>query len=248
MTAVYFLDGLGSNRFYVTPLAKALESQGIELVYMALPGHPDNEACHVETLDGFLEWFEGLVDQDNVTLMGFSLGADLATYLAYHSSKVARLILLDGGLLDVTQAPLQQELEAASHYIDQMVVEDLEAYLQEEAAQSEAWSEDLEQAERYAFVKDGSTYRLKLDKETVLKLLSLRYEAGLVITKSDYATPTLAILAQKPESLLTQKQANLQKANKDFVSSLTLPDTSHNLYREVPDKIALATRFFLDAL
>lgn len=248
MSKVYFLDGLGSNRYYVSPLKQSLAAQGIDLVYLALPGHPDALDVNVECLTDLVSWFEHSVSEEEVTLMGFSLGADLGAYLAHASQKVSRLILLDGGLLDMGQTSLVKELDAASSYFDQMVIEDLEAYIAEQASQTANWTAELEQAERYAFCQQDGYYCLKLAKNTVYNLLRLRHEVGLPLLKSDYQTPTLAIVAQEPQSLLLEKKATLNQVSKDYVSSLILPDTSHNLYREVPDKIALATRFFLEAL
>lgn len=247
MPKMYFLDGLGSNRYYVTPLKEAFAAQGLDLIYLPLPGHPEHLESSVRTLDDLLTWFEGAVTEEKVTLMGFSLGADLGSYLAYRSPKVTRLILLDGGLVDVTKAPLDKELEAARRYLEDTVVDDLEHYIADQAFQNADWTTDLEQAERYAFCKVGDCYRLNLNPEMILTLLRLRYEACLTILQPDYQTPTLAIVASSPQSLLVEKQATLAKASKDFVSSLILPKTSHNLYREAPDKIALATRFFVEA-
>lgn len=242
MPTVYFLDGLGSNEYYALPLNRALAEQGIDLVYLSLPEE------EVDSLDDFVVWFDKSVADEAITLMGFSLGADLGAYLAYASQKVARLILLDGGLLDVSKTmPLEKELAEAAAYLDQVVIEDLEAYIAEQASQTADWTDELEQAERHSFYEKDGRYYLKLTKKEVCGLLTLRYKAGLPILKSDYQTPTLAIVAQEPKSLLAEKKATLEQASKDYVSSLILPDTSHNLYREAPDKIALATRFFLDA-
>lgn len=248
MPKVYFLDGLGSNAYYTLPLKEAFFKQGIELLYLALPGHPANRDYHIEDMTDLARWFEEQVDEDRVVVMGFSLGADLASILAMTSKKIERLILLDGAVTDFTAYPLDKELTAAKTHMSMMVLEDLEAYLAEQARQTEDWNSVLEQAERASFEKrEDGNYYLALDEEIVLNLLSIRHQFGNVLTRVDFQTPTLVIISEQPKQLLTEKQSLLAKASKEYVSSLVLKGTSHQLYLEAPEKIVTATRFFLDA-
>lgn len=247
MSKVYFLDGLGSNRYYTLPLTQAFSKQGIDLVYLALPGHPNNRQYHVENSKDLARWFEEQVPEDKVVVMGFSLGADLASILAMTSTKIERLILLDGAVTDFTAYPLDKELTAAQTHMSMMVLDDLENYLAEQARQTEDWNDVLAQAERASFEKrEDGKYYLALDEEIVLNLLRIRHQFGNVLTRPDFQTPTLVILAEQPNQLLTEKQSLLAKASKEYVSSLVLKGTSHQLYLEAPDKIVTATRFFLD--
>ena len=59
-------------------------------------------------------WFNNEIkDNEEVYLIGHSLGADFARFLAPRCSKVTKLILLDGGYLNLDEImPLENELEA----------------------------------------------------------------------------------------------------------------------------------------
>ena len=107
---LYFIDGLGSNHYYTKTFAEHLSSFGIQLQYLNLP----DDLAHL------VAWFEDMVSQEEVVyLAGFSLGADIANYLANHS-RVNYLILLDGGLRvhDISQQSLEQEVTDALSYLD----------------------------------------------------------------------------------------------------------------------------------
>lgn len=249
MPTLYFLDGLGSNRHYVAPLQKALASKGIDLHYLALPGHPENLTCTIHHMDDLVNWFEAQVPDTGATVMGFSLGADLAAALAMNSQRIERLILLDGAIQDWANYPIDKELHAAKEHLANTTISDFDQYLLDKAKQTPYWSEDLAMAEQLAFIKGKDhLYHLNLVPETILALLRIRHHNGLILANKNYQTPTLLILAEKPEGLLATKQQLLTQLSNHYVSHLILKGTTHDLYLEAPDKIALATAFFLDTV
>lgn len=250
MTPLYYLDGLGGNRHYPVALKKALAQQGIDLIYLPLPGHPDNLDSQVKTPRDLVAWFQEAVgDTGPHLVMGYSLGADLATIIAQESQLIARLILLDGGLLDRQKHLIDKEVTIARQHMTAFALSDLEAYLADQEETNPHWSKDLEAAERLALVYDevANKYVLNLNQDQVLDLLRLRFDAGSPLLTATYQTPTLLILADSPEQDLVAKKKLLEQASQDMVSHLILPNSSHQLYLEYPDKIALASRFFLDA-
>lgn len=244
MTSVYFLDGLGSNRYYVTRLAKALADFDIHLVYLPLPGHPDNLSLHLEQLDDFLAWFEGQVVEEKAILMGYSLGADFATYLAEASSKVEKLILLDGGFWQFDDYPLSQELEESRAYIASQVTENISVVIAEEV-NSPFWDADLEQAIHYAYEKIDNQYRLALNTEAILSLLTMRRDCQGILASEAVMPPILLIVSGQPREVFEQKKTLISGIHRGQLRLSYLMEASHQLYLEYPKEIAEQIKAFI---
>ncbi|MGT2829141.1 alpha/beta fold hydrolase [Streptococcus hillyeri] len=244
MTPIYFLDGLGSNRHYVTRLEEALVEQGFELTYLALPGQPDNFDCPIETLEDLTAWFNKQTPNTPFILMGFSLGADFAAYLAKQSSHVSHLILLDGGFMDfdVFGYSLEQELADTKAYFASETFADLGEKLREEEKSADYWGEDLEKAVRHAYVKKENQYQLNLNSEIILNLLKIRRDCQFVISKPDFSVPTLMILSDSPAEFLDFKQTQLSKIKNNHITSKILSNTTHHLYLEKPNQVAVTIK------
>lgn len=240
MTPIYFLDGLGSNRYYVKRLEKELRKQGFELRYLPLPGHPENLDCYVENLSDLTAWFETQTPKSPFVVMGFSLGADFAAYLAKQSSHVSHLILLDGGFMDFETFgySLEQELADIEAYLTSETFTDLGEKLREEEKSVDYWGEDLEKAVRYAYVNEENHYRLNLNSEIIFNLLKIRRGCQFVISKPDFSVSTLMILSDTPEEFLAFKQGQVEKLQNDCVMSHVISETSHQLYLEKPTEIS----------
>ena len=88
-------------------------------------------------------WFKNeIVEEESIYLIGHSLGGDLARYLASEFHEVKKLILLDGGYLDLDKIlPLDTELEEAKNYIESQVVSDLDVLISKEKSEAKHWSE-----------------------------------------------------------------------------------------------------------
>ena len=72
----------------------------------------------------------------------FSWMEILARYLASEFYEVTKLILLDGGYLDLDKIlPLDTELEETKNYIESQVVSDLDVLISKEKSEAKHWSE-----------------------------------------------------------------------------------------------------------
>lgn len=246
MKSIYFLDGLGSNRYYAQRLTSALAVEGYRLIYLPLPGHPDNLVQKIESLDDLKIWFEANTPKEDFLLMGFSLGADFAAYLSQQSHYVTRLILLDGGFMTFDGFSLEQELADAQNYLRTESVKDLEKKLSQEAEMTSFWDEDLALATRYAYEKKADAYHLKLTEETILNLLAIRRDCLFVIREPHFAVPTLVLLSDSPADFLTFKQSQFEKVENKVVRSIVISDSDHQFYLEKASEIAIAVAQFCD--
>ncbi len=111
----FFIGGLGSNVYHSKDFLQELDSQ----VYFLNPYEN-----HLRDETELKSWFKNeIVDEESICLIGHSLGGDLARYLASEFQEVNKLILLDGGYLDLDKIlPLDTELEEAKNYIESQVV------------------------------------------------------------------------------------------------------------------------------
>ena len=100
----YFIGGLGSNVYHSKDFLQELDSQ----VYFL---NPYEKRLRDET--ELKAWFKkSIVEEEAICLIGHSLGGDLARYLASEFYEVKKLILLDGGYLDLDKIlTLDAELE-----------------------------------------------------------------------------------------------------------------------------------------
>lgn len=236
MKKIYFLDGLGSNQYYANRLKQSLENQKLELVYLALPGHPDNLNCNLNNLSDFQDWFENQLIEDSIILMGFSLGADFACYLAHHSTRVKQLILLDGGYWDLSDYPLEQELQDSLAYINSQITSDIESTIQQETKES-YWNDDLRLAINQSYHKIDNEYHLNLNLDTILQLLVWRRDSLGLIKSPTFKTNTLLLISGQPKESLVIKEKLIQELS-DYIQIVILPHASHNMYLEYPNDIA----------
>lgn len=89
----YFIGGLGSNIYHSKDFLQELDSQ----------------VCFLNPYERFFQseldlksWFKNeIVEEESICLIGHSLGGDLARYLASEFQEVKKLILLDGGYIDL---------------------------------------------------------------------------------------------------------------------------------------------------
>ena len=71
----------------------------------------------------------------------------MARYLASELEEVKKLILLDGGYLDLDKIlPLDTELEETKNYIESQVVSDLDVLISKEKSEAKHWSENMEES------------------------------------------------------------------------------------------------------
>jgi len=106
----YFIGGLGSNIYHSKDFLQELDSQ----VYFLSPYEK-----HLRDETELKLWFKNeIVEGDSICLIGHSLGGDLARYLASEFHEVKKLILLDGGYLDLDKILTLKSFEQIEKDLD----------------------------------------------------------------------------------------------------------------------------------
>lgn len=242
MTAIYFLDGLGSNVYYTEGLSQALKTKGIDFYYLSYP------EAGFSSLADLCDWFEQKVSADNIILMGFSLGADFATYLAQQFSTIKCVILLDGGLHvhPIDSVALKEEIEQAKAYLSSATVSDMVAFLEKEQTETPFWKPFLKEAILASYAYDGHVYRLTLSEQAVTGLLTTRRSCFESSKLSISSIPTLVCLAGQPEEYCCEKVARLRDYPEVVVH--VCQTASHNLYLEAETELVDVIQGFLGVM
>ncbi|EHD30441.1 alpha/beta hydrolase related protein [Streptococcus pneumoniae] len=116
-------------------------------------------------------------EEESICLIGHSLGGDLARYFASEFEEVKKLILLDGGYLDLDKIlPLDTELEETKNYIKSQIISDLDILTSKEKSEAKHWSENMEKAVRqsYHWNVEYNRYELAINYENIEAILRLR--------------------------------------------------------------------------
>ena len=226
----YFIGGLGGNGYHLAPL---IDELGFPVTFL----DPYREM--IQTEKDLCAWFQGQIGQDEeICLLGHSLGGDLARYLAAEFPQIRALILLDGGYLDMEKIlPLEEELEGTASFMQQQVFATIE-----EAVLSELGDgADLTPIERkaveasYRWNPVSEQYELNLDLEKVMALLRLRRQMKTYqIPLADL--PVLFIGPRYQDEPEWRKEALKQLDPQ--IKQVLLDGLGHELYTEAPEIVA----------
>ena len=229
-TKTFFIGGLGSNCYHTKDFIEELDEKVLFL-------NPYIE--NLQNEEDLLNWFKNEIkDLEEVYLIGHSLGGDLGRYLASQFSQVTKLVLLDGGYLNLDEImPLEDELADTKGYFSQQVFTDMEEVIANEKSQSSYWSKNLEEAVKNSYRYNSKTkeFELDLDLEKVLNLLSLRRVIKPYETNLD-SKDVLFIAPVYQEELEWRKEA-LSQLPSNFDITM-LENYSHELYTQKPREIA----------
>ena len=229
-TKTFFIGGLGSNCYHAKDFIEELDEKVLFL-------NPYIE--NLQNEEDLLNWFKNEIkDLEEVYLIGHSLGGDLARYLASQFSQVTKLVLLDGGYLNLDEImTLDDELTDTKDYFRQQVFTDIEEVIASEKSQSSYWLKNLEEAVRNSYRYNSKTklFELDLDLEKVLNLLRLRrvikpYETNLDSKDVLFIAP---VYKEEPE---WRKEA-LSQLPSNFDITM-LENCGHELYTQKPREIA----------
>ena len=229
-TKTFFIGGLGSNCYHAKDFIEELDEKVSFL-------NPYIE--NFKNKQDLISWFKNEIkDLEEVYLIGHSLGGDLGRYLASQFSQVTKLVLLDGGYLNLDEImTLDDELVDTNGYFSQQVFTDIEEAIASEKSQSSYWSKNLEEAVKNSYRYNSKTkeFELDLDIEKVLNLLSLRrvikpYETNLDSKDVLFIAP---VYQEEPE---WRKEA-LSQLPSNFDITM-LENYSHELYTQKPREIA----------
>ena len=226
----YFIGGLGGNGYHLAPL---IDELGFPVTFL----DPYREM--IQTEKDLCAWFQDQIGQDEeICLLGHSLGGDLARYLAAEFPQIRALILLDGGYLDMEKIlPLEEELEGTSSFMQQQVFATVEeavsAELGDEVVPSPMMRKAVEAS--YRWNPASERYELNLDLEKVFALLRLRRSI-----KADQITvvdlPALFIGPRYQEEPEWRKDALKQLDPQ--IKQVLLDALGHELYTEAPEIVA----------
>ena len=227
---IYFIGGLGSNYYHAKDFIEELNGNVVFL-------NPYIE--NLQNEEDLQNWFKNEIkDLEEVYLIGHSLGGDLSRYVASQFSQVTKLVLLDGGYLNLDEImTLDDELMDTKDYFRKQVFTDIEEVIASEKSQSSYWSKSLDEAVRYSYRYNIITkkFELDLDLEKVLNLLSLRrvikpYETNLDSKDVLFITP---VYKEEPE----WRKEELSQLPLNFNITM-LEDCGHELYTQKPREIA----------
>lgn len=226
----YFIGGLGGNGYHLAPL---IEKLGFPVTFL----DPYREM--IQTEKDLCAWFQDQIGQDEeICLLGHSLGGDLARYLAAEFPQIRALILLDGGYLDMEKIlPLEEELEGTSSFMQQQVFATVEeavsAELGDEVVPSPMTRKAVEASYRWNPVSEQ--YELNLDLEKVMALLRLRrqFKANQISVADK---PVLFIGPRYQEEPEWRKEALKQLDPQ--IEQVLLDGLGHELYTEAPEIVA----------
>ena len=224
----YFIGGLGSNVYHSKDFLQELDSQ----VYFL---NPYEEHLLDETK--LKSWFKNeIVEEESICLIGHSLGGDLARYLASEFYEVTKLILLDGGYLDLDKIlPLDTELEETKNYIESQVVSDLDVLISKEKSEAKHWSENMEKAvsQSYHWNEEYNRYELAIKYENIETILRLRRK--IQAFKREVGDTLFISPCYSNEA--TWRGEDLKELP-DYFDTIFLKNFSHELYTEAPKEIA----------
>ena len=225
---IFFIGGLGSNVYHSKDFLQELDLQVCFL-------NPYEKHLRVET--ELKSWFKkSIEEEESICLIGHSLGGDLARYLASELEEVKKLILLDGGYLDLDKIlPLDTELEETKNYIESQVISDLNLLISKEKSEAKYWSENMEKAVRqsYHWNAEYNRYELAIEYENIEAILSLRRKIQAFkreVGDTLFISPCYSNGATWREEAL--------KELPDYFDTIFLENFGHELYTEAPREVA----------
>ena len=226
----FFIGGLGSNFYHAKDFIEELDEK---VAYL----NPYIE--NFKNKQALLNWFKNeIVGLEEVYLIGHSLGGDLARYLASQFSQVTKLVLLDGGYLNLDEImSLDDELVDTKGYFSQQVFTDIEEVIASEKSQSSYWSKNLEEAVRNSYRYNSKTkkFELNLDLDKILNLLRLRRIIKPFETNLDSKDVLFIAPVYKEEPEWRKEALSQLPSNFDITM---LENSGHELYTQKPREIA----------
>ncbi|MBM7642434.1 alpha/beta hydrolase [Streptococcus loxodontisalivarius] len=243
MKKIYFLDGLGSNRYYCQKFKDVLSKAGFDLIYL------EYDTNDISDENYFISWFEENISEEKIILMGFSIGADLANALAYLTNRVSQLILLDGGLNvhAIDQMSLDDEINENISYLQHNQFQSLNELISEEITSSPKSADIIEKAvrESYFWDENKKVYKLKITEDYLNNLLRLRRYFYTKNSQIHLNQPILLCLSGQPEEYYRDKLLRLEQFKDDNFYLTTFENASHQIYLEEVDALVETIEYFV---
>lgn len=236
---IYFLGGLGSNKLFTKDLERTLEN--IKLKQIDLPGLGGEYDVEVNNIEDLLQWFESKVDiKENFILMGHSLGADLVLLLKHHISYTKRIILLDGGIvnLDDFEYSLKNEVEDLINFVDSSEYSTLDEYLIKEKEDYIIWTKNILRASiaKMVFNLNKQKYCLSINVDKTINLLKLRRQVKRSYLKMLNNEDTLILLPENQSKEIEEYKKNIieNECNLDYK---LVEKSGHDIYIDNPKEV-----------
>lgn len=237
--AYYFIGGLGCNVYYPQDFFTALK---LPMVYLDLYGQEIRRPNELE------QWFARQVDlTEDVTLLAHSIGADFAVYLSSVFPSVKKLILLDGGYLNLDKiCNLEEEIGDALAYLEQTSYSSIEEAISLEHDEARYWSENCAKAVKTNLIFDENTqiWKLRISQQIVTNLLTLRRHVYGRLPKLNDRQIYLFIPQQGESDPIWKVQA--LQGLPAYVQQAEVKDCGHNIYGDNPLGLAKMVRSVLD--
>ena len=226
----YFIGGLGGNGYHLAPL---IDELGFPVTFL----DPYREM--IQTEKDLCAWFQDQIGQDEeICLLGHSLGGDLARYLASEFPQIKALILLDGGYLDMEKIlPLKEELEGTSSFMKQQVFSTLEEAVLAEFGDGTDPTPIARKAVEasYRWNPASEQYELNLDLEKVLALLRLR--RSIKADQIPLSDQSVLFIGPRYQEEPEWRKVALNRLDPK-IQQVLLEGLGHELYTEAPEIVA----------
>jgi len=237
--AYYFIGGLGCNVYYPQDFLTALE---LPIVYLDLYCREIRQEADLE------EWFALQVDlTQEMTLIAHSLGADFAVYLASVFPSVKKLILLDGGFLDLEKiCSLEEEITDAKLYLENTSYVSIDEAISSERKEAKHWSQNYAKAvkENFIFDEKDQVWKLGVSEQVVTNLLRLRRCIYGHLT--NLGDRQINLFIPKATEVAPNWKDQALKEVSDYVQLIEVEDCGHNIYVDNPLGLAKMVRSVLD--
>lgn len=242
MRTVYFLSGLDSNRLYLNDLIKYMPKYHIKQI--DLPGHGTSYDIRINNLNELEQWFLKEIDNQGkeIILIGHSLGADIASYLATRLKNIGKLILLDGGLINLSELgySLEQELKDTENFLETEKYTHLSDFIDHEKEDYKIWTTNLEKASvaKMKYNLSEQKYEISLNSVNAKQLLALRRQISFPTFKDLTLTGVLVLIPEKQDnSIITLKKTIIDKYNVDNMTHAIVPNSGHDIYLDNPKEV-----------
>lgn len=236
---IYFLSGLGSNSLFLKDLDNCLNN--LDIKQIDLPGHGINYNVILKNLVDLEEWFLKNIkinNSNNITVIGHSLGADLLVYLGSKIPFIKNIILLDGGLFNLSDFSysLNSEVEETMQFIENNKFSNLKEYIEKEKEDYLIWNDNIKQASigKMIYNLEQKVYEIGINTDSIKTLLEIRRMINLPDFNSLRKKNILVLLPEnQDEGLLKFKLKKIPS----FVEYEIISASGHDIYIENPKKV-----------
>ncbi|PTJ70630.1 alpha/beta fold hydrolase [Mammaliicoccus sciuri] len=247
---ILFLSGLGSHRLFLKDLNNQLDN--MNLVQIDLPGHGLNLDVIVNDLNELVEWFKTeikIYDNEELTIVGHSLGADLLSYISIKAPQIKNLILLDGGLFNLEDLEYSSEIEIkdTKNHLENFQFKNLDDFIESEKDAYKTWNQYLLEASttKMTFNLNKQVYELNNNEHSILKLLKIRRQINLPTFNQLLDRNILVLLPQEQEQfILDMKIKNIPS----HIHCKTISDSGHDIYIDNPVKVGKEIKSWLSTI